>query len=69
MRRERDPLPENRNAHAGEDARKPYAPPELEDFGTVAELTGVGLTNPGSDTLPGAARGKDSGSIHPDGLD
>jgi hypothetical protein len=45
-----------------------YQPPELEEFGSVSELTQVGQTNPGDDVLPGGARGRDSGSINPDGL-
>jgi hypothetical protein len=47
--------------------RRAYTSPELEDFGSVAELTGVGQTNPGSDSLPGAS-GRDQGSVHPPGM-
>jgi hypothetical protein len=48
--------------------KRDYTSPELEEFGTVADLTQVGQTNPGDDTLPGGAKGKDGGSVNPDGL-
>jgi hypothetical protein len=48
--------------------KREYATPELEDFGSVVDLTQVGQTNPGSDVLPGNSRGKDGGSINPPGL-
>lgn len=41
--------------------RRAYTRPTLEDFGTVAELTRVGRTNPGGDTF--------QGSVHPPGHD
>ena len=44
-----------------------YRAPELEEYGTVADLTQVGQTQPGDDTLPGDAKGKDGGSITNDG--
>ena len=47
--------------------KREYRAPRLEEFGTVADLTQVGQTNPGDDTLPGNARGKDGGSITNDG--
>ena len=31
-----------------------YKTPELEDFGTVTDLTQVGQTNPGGDTRQGS---------------
>jgi hypothetical protein len=37
-----------------------YTAPELEEFGTVADLTQVGLTNPGTDSM--------YGSVNPPGL-
>ncbi len=43
--------------------RKPYTSPRLRRWGSIAELTQVGQTNPGSDLLPGQARGRESGSI------
>ena len=45
--------------------KREYRAPELEEYGTVADLTQVGQTNPGDDTLPGGAKGKDGGSINP----
>ena len=47
---------------------KDYTAPELEEFGTVADLTQVGQTNPGDDTLTGNAQGQDSGSVNAPGL-
>jgi hypothetical protein len=49
-------------------SRKVYQTPVLEDLGTAKDLTKVGQTQPGDDTLPGQARGKDGGSINPGGL-
>lgn len=37
--------------------KKPYHRPVLEDLGTAKELTRVGRTNPGSDTVRGRAMG------------
>jgi hypothetical protein len=34
---------------------KDYTAPELEDFGTVADLTETGRTNPGNDGKSGSA--------------
>jgi len=34
--------------------RRPYRPPELRRWGTVADITLVGQTNPGDDTIPGS---------------
>jgi hypothetical protein len=34
---------------------KDYTAPELEDFGTVADLTETGETNPGGDGKQGSA--------------
>lgn len=48
--------------------RKTYDSPKLIRWGTVADLTKVGQTNPGADMLPGQARGRESGSIFPPGL-
>ena len=45
---------------------KDYTAPEFEEFGTVADLTQVGQTNPGGDTQPG--NGQDNGSVFPRGL-
>lgn len=42
--------------HSG---RKSYETPRLERFGTVGELTLVGMTNPGTDTM--------NGSVNPPG--
>jgi len=42
---------------------KDYTAPEFEEFGTVADLTQVGQTNPGDDGLPGQAQGMDGGSV------
>lgn len=53
----------------GNVTKREYSSPELEEFGSVADLTQVGQTKPGDDVLPGTARGKDSGSINPDGLE
>lgn len=49
-------------------AKRSYQAPQVEEYGTVADLTQVGQTNPGDDTLPGQAQGKDGGSIYPPGL-
>lgn len=56
------------NNKEGKAMAKPYNPPHLEKLGTFEELTRVGQTNPGEDTLPGGARGRDDGSIEPGGL-
>ena len=48
--------------------KKQYRTPVLEELGTVRELTQVGQTIAGFDTLPGGARGKDGGSIYPEPL-
>ena len=45
--------------------KRNYQRPELEEFGTVADMTQVGQTNPGDDVLPGGSKGKDGGSILP----
>ena len=49
--------------------KREYSSPELEEFGSVADLTQVGQTKPGDDSLPGQAYGQDGGSINPDGLE
>lgn len=51
-----------------ETTRRPYRAPELRQWGTVADITLVGQTNPGGDLLPGQAEGRDGGSISPPGL-
>lgn len=48
--------------------RGEYSTPRLKRWGTVADITLVGQTNPGDDVLPGGARGRDGGSINPPGL-
>ena len=48
--------------------RKAYASPGLSKWGTVADLTQVGQTNPGGDVLYDQAKGKEGGSIYPAGL-
>ena len=53
---------------ADSDARSAYSPPRLTRWGSVADLTLVGQTNPGSDTLIGRAQGRDGGSVIPPGL-
>ena len=35
--------------------RKSYSAPQIKRWGTVADLTHIGLTNPGNDTWPGKA--------------
>lgn len=49
-------------------ARAEYTAPVLTTWGTVADLTRVGQTNPGNDMLPGQARGLQFGSVNADGL-
>lgn len=34
--------------------KKTYQPPELNEWGTVADLTGTGQTNPGDDGKTGS---------------
>jgi hypothetical protein len=34
--------------------KKPYASPKLSQWGTVADVTGVGITRPGGDTKAGS---------------
>ena len=46
------------------DVRKPYASPEVKRWGTVSELTKVGLTNPGQDWVPGTGV-QMFGSVYP----
>jgi len=48
--------------------KKPYEEPKVEEW-TVAELTQVGQTKPGNDTLPDGTKGKEDGSVYPDGLE
>ena len=48
--------------------RREYRAPELRQWGSVADITQVGQSTPGDDTLPGDAKGKDGGSVYPDGL-
>jgi hypothetical protein len=48
--------------------KREYGEPQVEDFGTVADLTQVGQTNPGDYFLPGQSRGNDGGSKLPGGL-
>ncbi len=49
-------------------AREQYSSPQLKRWGTVTDLTKVGLTNPGEDLIPGNnSRGRESGSIYPRG--
>ncbi|AXY40768.1 hypothetical protein [Halomonas sp. JS92-SW72] len=57
----------NKTTHR-ETTRRPYRAPELRQWGTVADITLVGQTNPGGDVLPGQAQGRDGGSINPPGL-
>lgn len=52
---------------ADSDARSAYSAPRLTRWGSVADLTLVGQTNPGSDALPGQSRGRENGSITNDG--
>jgi hypothetical protein len=35
-------------------AKQPYTAPQLKDWGSVVDLTQVGLTNPGSDVRQGS---------------
>ena len=56
-------------ATAGDDmGKREYRTPEVQDYGTVSEVTEVGQTKPGADVLPGGAHGRDGGSISPPGL-
>lgn len=57
-----------RGHRRGSNMSKDYKAPEFEEFGTVADLTQVGQTNPGDDVLPGNAQGMDGGSVSPPGL-
>lgn len=50
---------QNRTPESGEGAR-PYSAPELREWGTITELTAVGQTHPGGDTM--------GGSVFPGGL-
>ena len=61
---------EKNNGSCGSDgkARAEYTAPVLTTWGTVADLTRVGQTNPGNDMLPGQARGQQFGSVNADGL-
>ena len=43
--------------------RRPYRPPELRRWGTVADITLTGQTKPGGDLLPSGSEGRDGGSI------
>ena len=45
--------------------KQEYSAPQLEELGTVADLTQVGQTNSGDDSMPG--QGMDNGSVHPGG--
>jgi hypothetical protein len=45
-------------------AKRNYEAPQLEEYGTVADLTQVGLTNPGGDVEPGTGEFA-GGSIYP----
>lgn len=47
-------------------ARRPYNAPELKRWGTVADQTRVGLTNPGQDYIPGTGE-QMFGSVYPKG--
>lgn len=47
-------------SRVGEDAR-PYRAPELREWGTITELTAVGQTHPGGDSM--------GGSVFPQGLE
>ena len=38
--------------------KKPYAAPEIDDWGTVADLTKTGLTHPGADAKEGSVLSK-----------
>lgn len=44
--------------------KKSYETPRLERFGTVGELTLVGLTNPGTDTMNGSINPPGHGNGH-----
>ena len=46
---------------------KVFTPPKVECWGNVHNLTAVGTTNPGDDTLPEGAQGRDEGSVSPSG--
>jgi hypothetical protein len=59
----RRPFEWREHEEADEMEKREYSSPKLEKFGTVADLTQVGQTNPGDDTLPGNSRGKDGGSV------
>ncbi|MCE8034668.1 lasso RiPP family leader peptide-containing protein [Halomonas sp. MCCC 1A11057] len=48
------------------DVRREYRKPQLTRWGTVADLTLVGLTRPGSDVFPGNAP-HSNGSRNPPG--
>ncbi|MBZ0329229.1 lasso RiPP family leader peptide-containing protein [Halomonas sp. ANAO-440] len=55
------------NTEARTVERRDYSAPKLNQWGTVADITQVGQTNAGNDTLPGQAQGRDGGSINPPG--
>ena len=38
-----------------ESARRTYARPSIQDFGTVTDLTATGITQPGADAKGGSA--------------
>ena len=48
------------------DARREYRQPQLTKWGSVADITLVGLTRPGSDVFPGNAP-HSNGSRNPPG--
>lgn len=48
---------ESRKPESANDARKPYAAPELKEFGTIAELTATNL--PSGPKNDGATKGFD----------
>jgi hypothetical protein len=47
-------------------AKRDYEAPQLEEYGTVADLTQVGLTTPGGDVEPGTQEPA-YGSVYPPG--
>ena len=46
-----------------QNGRKTYSAPQVKRWGTVADLTHVGLTNPGFDVFPGEKNPNEYGSI------
>lgn len=40
--------------HPAQKAKKTYSPPTITDWGTIADLTKVGQTHPGTDIMDGS---------------